>query len=902
MELVSSVNVVYAQTQASQGISEPTQESSLNPMFKSELPFSESDKPLLYTNKETQYITDAKGTYPTYSWQPKNQQNVLNHQGGSEQIDGWDAETSWDPGQDDYTKSYIHYGKSPLDSTISLRKYAQQTDQADEFKMKLNVRGNTSYKSGVDIVFLLDNSDSMSVEEYNVPNTRKKDAEQALESLLTGLTKIVDSAKGDIRIGGHIYSDYDINAWGNKPGQISTFPLSNDPSNWGKMLTEYKRADAMGATFTQRGLIEAKDIFDASTEKEKRYKLLFVLTDGAPNLSWPTNDTGIFNENMYVDKLYFEHFNSGPKGNYRRGDVLGTSGFKTTIVPPYHGLINSHITTTNSAAMDVKNAGIEIHTIALRLMVNVNELNKQPELLRGLYKMSSKKINSTNGPDTDTAADYHFYNVEKEDDLSAYFNNWYETITRTIDQGILSDPLGDMVDLIDTPTWKQVDTTGQKIKKEDEPKISVSKDGRNITVAPINLANSQEIEITYTVKLKTTDSSFVFNQWYPTNNLTTLQPMPERTTDQLEFGSPSVKYQQAPWTIPVAKIWSDTYKEIPDYWDLRPEKITVTLQEWVEGSWKPIEEKEICEKENWQTTFKLLPENPATVYRIMENERVSGYQSPTINQATFTLKTLNEEGIKITNELLRENHQFWKFMADGQTVFTKDLPSFSITREDGKSHSEDLQPDDTGKIEIANLSIGRYVVEETYVPNGFVKMVNFDIRVVENSTGDSLVVTIDNTSEQYFVRNVLKDFRLVVEKVDVQDQPLLGAIFKLEGPNGEISQETTKAIHFSGLRPGKYALCEEQAPLGYEKIIEPILFEIRLDGSVEISSHPNMSGMSDLSGNTIKLKVQNKKIPSGSLPNTGGVGLAKYRLLAILLLVIASFTSIFYGYCKYVNE
>ena len=64
------------------------------------------------------------------------------------------------------------------------------------------------------------------------------------------------------------------------------------------MVREYKRATSNGVTFTQRGLQEAKDIFDASPSSD-RHKLLFVLTDGAPNRSWTTSDRGITNLEMF---------------------------------------------------------------------------------------------------------------------------------------------------------------------------------------------------------------------------------------------------------------------------------------------------------------------------------------------------------------------------------------------------------------------------------------------------------------------------------------------------------------------------------------------------------------------------------------------------------------------------
>lgn len=158
--------------------------------------------------------------------------------------------------------------------------------------------------------------------------------------------------------------------------------------------------------------------------------------------------------------------------------------------------------------------------------------------------MSTKKANATNGPLNDVASDFHFYNVENADDLVDTFKAWYDTVIRTVDRGIISDPLGDMVELVGDPTWRQVDSTGKAIEADAEPQISVSSDRRKIEVNNINLTANQEIEVEYTVRLKTSDPTFASSTWYPANKTTTLKPTPERTGDRLDFGVPSVRLKQ----------------------------------------------------------------------------------------------------------------------------------------------------------------------------------------------------------------------------------------------------------------------------------------------------------------------------------------------------------------------
>lgn len=141
--------------------------------------------------------------------------------------------------------------------------------------------------------------------------------------------------------------------------------------------------------------------------------------------------------------------------------------------------------------------------------------------------------------------------------MTERFKDWYQTIIRTVDKGIVTDPLGDMVELVTDngkgPKVTQVSNGAPLIEDGDKPNISIENSNRQIKVDNINLTRNQEIELEYTVRLKVDDPTFVSNQWYPTNNETILRPTPERTNDRLEFGRPSVKFQKADFTIPVEK-------------------------------------------------------------------------------------------------------------------------------------------------------------------------------------------------------------------------------------------------------------------------------------------------------------------------------------------------------------
>ncbi|MEG0627570.1 MAG: SpaA isopeptide-forming pilin-related protein [Enterococcus sp.] len=864
----------------------------------------------LYENKETQYTTDATGTYPTAAWQPEGQTNVINHQGGFETQAGWDNQTSWDVERDTYQNSYINYGDESANPNIQLRKYVQQTSKTDEFKIKLNVRGSRRQKPGIDILLLLDNSGSMSHSVNNTGKSKKKSASDAIESLIAELKE--KQVGNTIRIGAHIFSSYQKKNFydgGQWPENKVTKQLTSDTSVWDQITSDYDSLPPEGETFTQRALMEADNMFD-SAESGEREKFLFILTDGSPNLSYlPTNPAEAKkSSNIYIDNVYVKNWNAtDADNNFKKGDSIRASGSKTNFIGPWQipgtsYYLNSHLTPANSTAYDLKNKGVEIHTLALDIkpMVSGNYSDHtKAELTRGLAKMSSKKVNGS----SDENSNYFFYHADNVDELATEMQVWYETITLAVEKGKITDPLGDMVELVKDlpPTVRVLENGAPAISEKHQPTISVANNQREIGVNNINLTDNQEIEVEYTVRLKTTDKSFVSGQWYPANKTTTLTPTPERTTDLLEFGIPSVRWSKADFVIPVKKIWEDTFAEIEDYWKLRPSDLTVVLQKQTNGKWQTLEKKVLNEANDWTEKFSAVEGGPDNHYRVIEPNRTAGYKAPKINQTDITSETLTKNGIEITNTLLRGDHSFWKFKEDGQTVFSDDLPKFQVKRKDGTILAKDLTPDKFGKVVINDFSIGDYLVEETYVPMGYLPITDFEISVRENDALDALVFKINDSSEDFYALNKLKDFTLRVEKVGPDGKQLSGAAFRLIGSEYDVTKKDGPIFDFAALRPGVYTLTEVKNPEGYERLQEPIQFRITVSGQVEVSPHAHVTGSGGISenGNTIELMVTNHKMRTGTLPHTGEGGVGKFFIAASVMMFLGMMLSLVY---QYVNK
>ena len=1045
--------------------------------------------PPKYTNKAPVY-TSNNGTYPTCYWTPTGQSNVRNHQGGYEKESGWDGVTSWDVSSDDYTKSYIKYGVEKTKPNISLRKYASETSKDDEFNVRLNVRGSTIPKPGVDVCFVLDNSASMiQTEGYIGGISRKTLSVNSLQKLIDKF-KAANPETDSLRIGGVIFSAKNNN-YGNP-----IVPMSSNESNWQNLVNTYKNTPSDGDTYTQKALMDAQTMLNNVGGTDRR-KVIFLLTDGAPNMSAVPialkNDTNIYYDGVRITQ---NDGNSIAGGSYLQAAPTGGKSYTVKIPEGYYiaqpnRCIYSHLTPVNSTAADIKDQGMEINSIAINIKKNFTyEGHSDAELIRGLYKIASKKSNATG----DIQNDYQFYHAKTTGDFDISFDDWFNSVIQTVDKGVIEDPIGDMFELVGKPTVKE-------IKKSGVPAIETSKlpndpvvTNNTIKVDNINLYGQQEVQLDYKLRLKTDAVNYEGDTWYQTNGRTTLTPTPERTTDKLDFGVPSVKGKANKFEIPVEKKWSDSHMNTENYWGLRANSVRVVLQRKSGSSWVDVETKTLNAANNWKTSFsadggstiyrvvepsrttgyakpdsnvneftaKTLPskgvqitnkllkgatvfckymedgktpftsdlprftirrksdgkvlvsnlepnargqvlitdiplgdfvidetyvpqgydkmtdidvkavENSAgtdlnitvngktslhevtnkrtkdleipvekvwsdshrgtenywglrtnyvrvtlqkrtgstwedvesltltpidnwkgvfqnveggnTVYRVVEEARTIGYAKPTYNYGTsFTAATKPKEGIKLTNKLLTGKAVICKYMDDGKTPFGKDKPKFTVTRRsDGKVLATDLEPDNNGQVTIENIPMGDFVIEESYVPAGYEKMTNIELKAVENAAGTALNITLNGKASPYKVTNKLADFKLKIKKVDQDGNELRGASFRLIGTSYDQTETGGPYFEFTGLRPGEYSLSETVVPNGYQGMSGTVRISISREGVVSIQSNPNVSGSGGVGNpNLIQLTVTNRKRGAGPMPSTGGSGTAMFFKVAL---------------------
>lgn len=584
--------------------------------------------PQKYINKEPIY-TNNNGVYPTCYWTPTGQTNVRNHQGGYEKDNGWDGLTEWNISPDNYTNSYIKYGVEKSKPNIALRKYASETSNKDEFDVRLNVRGSTIAKPGVDVCFVLDNSASMKNSNGNIGGmTRKNLAVNSLQKLINKF-KAAKPETDSLRIGGVVYSSSEKYGFPN-----TTVSMSSNETNWQNLVNTYQRLTPDGNTYTQKALIDAQTMLNNASGTNRR-KVIFLLTDGAPNFSLrPT--AAVSDSSIYYDGLRITNYDGASlnSGTPLQDDMLepGVGYYHPTKIPYGYFLtstkqcIYSHLTPVNSTAANIKDQGMEINSIAINVKKTLQvEKHSTDELVRGLYKVASKKSNATG----DLEKDYQFYHAHTTGDFDISFEDWFTSVIQTVDKGKIEDPIGEMFDLVGTPTVKEIKNSGVPAIESGKMAKVDNSNSRKVQVNNINLYGNQEIQVDYKLRLKTNASNYEGDKWYPTNGRTTLTPTPERTTDKLDFGVPSARGKAEKVKIPVEKKWSDSFKNTENYWGLRPNNVKVLLQRKKSNSWIDVETKTLNAANNWKDEFTT--EGGNIVYRVVEPSRTTGYAKPESN-------------------------------------------------------------------------------------------------------------------------------------------------------------------------------------------------------------------------------------------------------------------------------
>lgn len=526
-----------------------------------------------YSNIAPEYTTDAtKGTYPTNSWQPAGQTNVINHQGNKERnFATWDGVTSWNGDPSDTTHSYIQYGEKQTD--FAIRKYAKETSKPGLYDVYLNVKGNKQEDiKPVDIVLVVDMSGSMESSQSNGWNDRAGAARNGVKNFLQ---TIKDAGIGDyVNVG---LVGFSSPGYVTGPNGYLTVPIgkASDTSHI-NAINDALKPKFTGGTYTQIGIEQGQQMLAGSSNENK---MMIVLTDGVPTFSKKVTAAQTIDGTTYATEF----------GN-RLDEPSTTSGLpwwdRYTVD---RTLINSTWPATLGAAKIAKDAGLTIHLLGIQLSKDRNFLTEQQVRDRASLIATPGK----------------YKDAETTDDVSDYLNEQAKNVVKsfnTIVNGSINDSLGDQFSYEGTPTVKSISTGDSAVTNLP----TVNQSNGKVTTTELNLGKDQEIQIHYQVRINTEDKDFTPEKWYPMNGQTTLTPNGDNPDNKVDFGVPSAK---APGVkLDLKKIWEEYDKDTSK----RPDSLNFTLNR-----------KDTTESNSWKQGFiRLSKSDVATDTNVWEKTNI----------------------------------------------------------------------------------------------------------------------------------------------------------------------------------------------------------------------------------------------------------------------------------------
>ncbi len=814
-----------------------------------------------YSNIAPEYTTDAtKGTYPTNSWQPAGQTNVINHQGNKERnFATWDGVTSWNGDPSDTTHSYIQYGEKQTD--FAIRKYAKEASEPGLYDVYLNVKGNEQQDiKPVDIVLIVDMSGSMESSRSNGWNDRAGAARNGVKNFLQ---TIKDAGIGDyVNVG---LVGFSSPGWQyvTGPNGYLTVPIGkvSDTSHI-NAINDTLKPTFSGGTYTQIGIEQGQQMLAGSSNENK---MMIVLTDGVPTFSKKVTAAQTIDGTTYATEFdNNERDEPGNTSRLRRSYEVGTWWNRTRI--------DSTWPATLGAAKIAKDAGLTIHTLGI-------QLSKDGDFLPEQEVRDRASLIATPGK---------YKDAETTDDVSDYLNEQAKNVVKsfnTIVNGSINDPLGDQFSYEGTPTVKSISTGNSAVTNLP----TVNQSNGKVTTTELNLGKDQEIQIHYQVRINTEDKDFTPEKWYPMNGQTTLTPNGDNPDNKVDFGVPSAK---APGVkLDLKKIWEEYDKDTskrPDSLDFTlNRKDTTESNSWKQGFirlsksdvatdtnvWEKTNIEKVAETQGateslWLPQFNNKGEDFAYSF---EEATVNGYESS--SNAATTIWTNKKIYIPLALEITKISDQ-GKTPLKG-AVFKLSggsLPNAGVELKDNGDGTYTLS-DDKYKLQLNT----EYTLTEVTPPAGHTATttswkvnVSAEGKVTINDAVTG-IETKDNTIK-YTIENEFTKRPLLVEKYNKDSGKTLdGAKFTLKQyddkwtNDGKVVSDDligNDAKSFASLAPGYYSLEETKVPTGYKK--DDTVFKFQIDSAGKL------------------LDANGKEITANSKPTTDGFYLTSDNKIVLI--------------------
>ncbi|WP_415306539.1 vWA domain-containing protein [Clostridium perfringens] len=826
------------------------------------------------------------------------------------------------------------YGKNqPLEYNEGfLTKKAYTTDEDNVFDINLKIQGKKNQSLKKDVVFLLDNSNSMTTNNRAIKI--KEQIKNVMDKLNTNNTRYALVTYASTILDGRYYHLIDRSIGDNQytvyKGYTSNQCYLNFTSNIQEIYNKIpatvpnqRNKGYVGGTFTQEGLLKAIELLKNSDADEK---IIIHLTDGLPTFSFLLkefggNEKAIFDYNTQYNGIgvrgfgtsYFFDTKTQKPYIYSREEVYSALNRSKN---KYESIWNNGFPTTLEAE-NIKNDNpdINIYTIGVELKKEVYKWDdyrqyynaegtvELPEIRKFLESISSSPAEA-------------FVN-ENVDDIDEIINKIIDKINKSINNGTVIDPMGDMVDIVKDGEFSDKDykLTASNNKLLEGVKVGYNEKNRQIVLTGLNLGENEWVELNYKVRLNTSNPDFNGDFWYQANKRTVLNPNNKEPNVFRDFVIPSVTGKRPSIEVKLKKISSETSKPLANSEFELYNSINEKL-----GSFTTKENGEVSLGYLQEGDYKLKEINPPKGYILSKdfiNFKVkNGKAIQDENEVEFiTVSNIpNSIRIKKTDDSKLESDA--KFLSGAKFELNK--------VNDQKFKPLVKETDDKGEIEFKEIEPGTYYLKEVLAPNGY-EQIKEDIGpIVVDNTG---VVTIPwdklksndvekwNNQEIIRIKNKKLKSAIYIDKVDAinPEIKLSGAKFSLytndenyknnkklvrNGINYYLISEKLSndkgRLEWENLNSGeeyKYLIQETEAPKGYTVSGKEILFHFK-DNIVLIDNENDVKALASINGQVISIK--NAKIYK--LPSSGGIGVYPFLLIGTLcmaLSLIYSFNSKF---------
>lgn len=696
-----------------------------------------------------------------------------------------------------------------------LWKYAEPSKKGDEiipgeYFINLAIEGKEPIPPPTtDVVFVLDNSNSMNEEFYKVDSGVTSDNKiSRMELLKQSVITLIDKTFPEGMSTDDINVRMGLVNFGND--FIDSQELTKDP-----LLLKSKLKDkGSGGTFTQEGLIKANQLLKDSVADNR---LIVLISDGAPTKSYRLNNmTNIFGGTFGNASLL-----DGPehiKGDGRFNDLAEKPSIPGSDDSVHHSYetnngetniteeIKDHNKATLSEAKNIKNNNIEIHTIGINVGGDTQLISSgSPVYLeKAKAEKNLKDISSGDGYS-------HFVN-------GTFFDQILWDIIpisdKSIVNGIITDPIGSQVILSNKHSFTQAPKTDEYLvngdyhlefsskEVEDRFKKNGSKvvlEGNEIKFDKLTLGEREWVKLRYRVNLNTEDPEFNPDKFYLTNGKeTTLEYNPKLSSEKYKFPSPAIKLP--PINLKIVKEWVDfNQNEIPgsvsfniiravknnngEYppdtdWATVEENIVLNANTDPKWTWTGNGKYIRYNNEGKEYKYKVIENTVSNSYyvKIIENQEANGDYS-------FEVKNIAKKGSFLV--IKTDDNQVPNYLSGAEfTLFKKDGAGNYVKVQGSNSQAPEITSenpqitDDYGQLEFRGLSSGTYYLKETKAPDGYTINETY-LEIVVSSDDPNIVEFKIPANDEFWIGEngsadsigyiTLKDqqaYPLVIRKID----------------------------------------------------------------------------------------------------------------------------------------